>query len=117
MLGEVWMVTSIALDAYTPALLRHAEDEGPASLRVQISVCEHEQTLVLLQLHVVFEIFKDLSCVELLHASVASDSRLHHALPLQLRKVLLDVIVFGLFRGAAVQIVVSSCALPFHSQH
>jgi hypothetical protein len=37
--GEVGMVTSIRLDANSPALLGHAEDEGPSLFRIEVSIC------------------------------------------------------------------------------
>ena len=83
-LSEIWMVPSVALDADSPALLGHTEHEGPAVLRVEVGVGEHEQALVLLELHVVFEVLEYLPGVELLHAGVAAHSGLYHALPLQL---------------------------------
>ena len=36
--SEVWVMARIALDADSPALLSHTEDECPAVLRVQICV-------------------------------------------------------------------------------
>lgn len=36
--SEVWVVARVALDADSPALLGHAEDEGPAVLGVQVGV-------------------------------------------------------------------------------
>lgn len=115
-LGEVWMVPCVALDANTPALLRHTEDESPAVLRVQVGVRQHEQALVLLQQHVVFQILEDLPCVELLHASVASDPRLHYASPLQLREVLLDVIELGFLGSTASHFVGGLSSLPLDAK-
>jgi hypothetical protein len=91
-LGKVWMMSCITLNANTPALLRHAEHEGPAILRVQVCVGQHKQTLVLLQLHVIFQILKNLTCVKLLHACITSNARLYDAFPFELREILLNVL-------------------------
>lgn len=95
MLSEVRMVSSVALDADAPALLGHSEDESPTVLRVQIGIGQYEEALILLQLHIVFEVLKDLPCMELLHPCVASHPCLYHSSPLQLREVLLDVVVLS----------------------
>ena len=81
-LGKVGMVPCVALDADSPALLGHTEDEGPTVFRVEVCVGQHEQALVLLEMHVVLQVLEDLPGVELLHSSVATHSCLDHALPL-----------------------------------
>ena len=52
-LGKVWMMSCITLNANTPALLSHTEHEGPAVLRVQVCVGQDKQALVLSQLHII----------------------------------------------------------------
>lgn len=81
-LGKIRMVPCVALDADSPALLGHTEDKGPTVLRVQVGVREHEQALVLLEQHVVFQVLEYLPSVELLHSSVATHSCLNYTLPL-----------------------------------
>lgn len=93
---KVWMVAGIALNANTPALFRHAKNKSPAIFRVKICICENEQALVLPQVHVIFEIFEYLSCMELLHACIMSHSGLDDPLPFELREVLLNVVVLDL---------------------
>ena len=38
LLGEVWVVPCVTLDAYSPGLLGHSEDEGPTFLWVEVGV-------------------------------------------------------------------------------
>lgn len=77
---KVWVVASVTLDADTPALLSHSKDEGPSVFGVQVGIGEHQQTLVLFQLDVVLEVFKDHPRVELLDLSVLSHARGHNSL-------------------------------------
>lgn len=92
--GEVWMMTRIALNTDAPTLLGHAEDEGPAVFRVQVGVRQHEQALVLIKFHVVFQILENVASVELLHASVTTYTRLHYASPFQLGQILFNMFKF-----------------------
>ena len=118
-LGKVRMMSCIALNANTPALLGHAEHEGPAVLRVQVCVRQDEQALVLSQLHVILEILKNLSSVELLHAGITSDARLDDAAPFELRKVLLNVLKGRrlLGRTVSIRLCILLLLFSFNSQH
>ena len=83
-LSEVWMMASVALDTYAPALLRHSKHECPAFFWVEVSIGEDQQALVVAQLDVLFEVIKDLSCVELLYPCVRPGSCCHYTLSLKL---------------------------------
>ena len=74
---EIWMMPSIALNANTPALLRHTEDEGPAVLGIQVGIGQHEQALILLQLDIGFQVVEYLARMELFHFSVWSHASLN----------------------------------------
>lgn len=78
------MVPGIALDAYAPALLRHTKDKGPAIFRIEVCVCYYEEALVLIKLDVAFQIFKNLSCMKLLHLCITSHSSGCNPQPLQI---------------------------------
>jgi len=86
-LGEVGVVASVALDANAPALLGHAEDEGPALLGVEVGVGEHEQALILSKVDVVLEVVEDVPGVVLLNACVGPHARLYDIKLLQLPQI------------------------------
>ena len=69
------MVTRVTLDADPPALLGHSKDESPAILRVEVRISKNQETLVVFQFYVFFQIVKDVTCVKLLHFGIGSDSR------------------------------------------
>jgi len=93
MTSKVWMVTGIALNANPPALLSHTENKGPAILGIQVSICKHKQTLILPQVHVILKIFEYLTSMELLNASIMSNSGLDNSLPFEFREILLNMII------------------------
>ena len=79
--GEIWMMPRVALNANSPTLLRHSKDKCPAIFRVEVGIRQHKQALVLLQLNIGFQVIKNLTSVELLHFSVGSHTCLHYLLP------------------------------------
>ena len=77
---KIWMVSSVALNTYTPALFRHPKYESPTLFRIQISICEHQQTLILPQFDILFQIIKNLTCMKLLNLCIGTHSRRHSSL-------------------------------------
>ena len=71
---------SITLNANSPTLFSHPKNESPTLFRVQISVGQNKEALILLEFEVVLEIFKELPSVELLDLSVSSYPRVNDAL-------------------------------------
>ena len=47
-LRKVGMMPGVRLDADAPRTLGHAENEGPAVLRIEVGIGQHEEALVLL---------------------------------------------------------------------
>ena len=80
---EIRMMSRVALNANSPTLLRHSKNECPAILWIQVSICQHEQALILLKLNIRFQVVKYLARVELLHFGVGPDTRLHNFLSFQ----------------------------------
>tara|TARA_B110000285_G_C14848415_1_gene478778 strand:+ start:312 stop:551 length:240 start_codon:yes stop_codon:yes gene_type:complete len=74
------MMPSITLNANSPTLFSHPKNESPTLFRVQISVGQNKEALILLEFEVVLEIFKELPCMELLDLSVSSYPRVNDAL-------------------------------------
>jgi hypothetical protein len=74
------MMPSITLNANSPTLFSHPKNESPTLFRVQISVGQNKEALILLEFEVVLEIFKELPSVELLDLSVSSYPRVNDAL-------------------------------------
>jgi len=52
LVGEVRVMSRITLDANSPALLGHAEDESPPVFGVEVGVGQHQETLVVFQFYV-----------------------------------------------------------------
>ena len=82
-MGKVRMMSCITLDANSPTLLCHSKYKSPPILRIQVSVRQHKQALVLLKLDVRFEIVEDLAGMELFDSCVRANSRLHYFLLLK----------------------------------
>ena len=118
-LGEVRVVPRVTLDADPPALLCHAEHECPTVLWIEVGVGEHEQALILLELHIILKVLKYLPSVELLDAGVGADAGLDDASPLQFRQILLDVLVllFLWLGGGDLAAGPVNSSLALHSQH
>ena len=93
MCSEVWMVTGIALNTNTPALFSHTENKSPAIFGVQVCICKYKQTLIWPQVHVILKIFEYLTSMELLNASIMSNSGLDNSLPFEFREILLNMII------------------------
>ena len=77
---EVGMVSCIALDADSPALLGHSEHKGPALFGVEISIGQNEQALMLTQFDVLFEVFEDLTSMKLLYLGISSNPGMNNPL-------------------------------------
>ena len=97
LLGELWVVPGVTLDADTPALLSHSENEGPALLWIEVGVCKDKEALVLTKLDVLLKVFKDLPCVKLFDLGVVPNPCLHNALLLQHSQTLFNDLRFFLF--------------------
>ena len=67
---KVGVVPCVTLNANPPALLSHSKHESPPVLRVQVSIREHEEALVILKFNVLFQVIEDMSSVELFHLCV-----------------------------------------------
>jgi hypothetical protein len=78
------VVSGIALNTNSPALLGHAENEGPSLLRVEVGIRQHQEALILAKLYILLEVFENLASVELFHFSVTADSGVHDTLLLKL---------------------------------
>ena len=83
-MSKIGVVSRVALNANSPALLGHSEHEGPPLLWVEVCVCQNEKTLVLAKLNVLLKVLEDLPRMELLHLGVTANTGLHYALVLKL---------------------------------
>lgn len=83
MIGEIRMVSRVALDANFPTLLGHSKDEGPTIFGVQIGVRQYEKTLILVQQNILLEVLEDLSSVILLDFGVSANPGSNNPLPLK----------------------------------
>ena len=81
--SEVGMMPRVRLDADAPGLLCHAEHEGPAVLRIQVGIGQHEQALVVAEFDVLFKIIENLPRMELFDPCVWPDTRLNNFLFLE----------------------------------
>ena len=97
LMSEIRMMPGVALDANSPTLLRHTEDEGPAVFGVEICISKHKQALVLLQLNIRFQVVEDLTSMELLHFSIRSNPSLNYLLPLEYGETLFKAIALVVF--------------------
>ena len=95
--SEVRMMSCIALNAYAPALLRHAEDKGPAILGVEVCVCQYKKALILIKLNVAFQIFKNLPCMKLLNFCIAPHSRCYDPQSFQITEAAMKFLALLLF--------------------
>ena len=64
----------VALNAYSPTGLGHSKYKRPSLIRIEISICQYKETLVVIKMNVIFQIFTDLSPMKLFHFSVLSNS-------------------------------------------
>ena len=85
-------MSSVWLDADAPTTLGHSKHESPTLFRIQVGICQDEEALVLLEPDILFQVFEDLTCMELLHFSVSSNTRGDYLFALELREILLYLI-------------------------
>lgn len=90
-LCEIRMVSSITLYTDTPTLFGHTKHKCPPVFRIEISISEYQQTLMLLKVNVCFQVFKNLPCMELLHFSIHSDPGSNSAFPLKIIQIEINV--------------------------
>ena len=79
-LSKVRVVSCITLYADPPTLFGHSEYEGPPFFWVQVSVCENQQALILLQIDISLEVVKYLPSMKLFDTRIRSDSSLYNFL-------------------------------------
>lgn len=97
---KIWMMPSIALNANSPTLLGHTENESPPVFRVKICICKHKQALILLQLYIRFQVVEDLSSMELFYFCIWSNSSLNYLLFFEYGEALfkaISLIIFFIF--------------------
>ena len=74
----------VALNTYSPTRLSHSKYKCPSLIRIKISICEYQETLVIAKRNSLFQIFTDLSPMKLFHFSVLSNSCFNYFLFFQL---------------------------------
>lgn len=89
------MMSSIALNTNSPRLLCHSKDESPSLLRVQVSVGEDEETLILVEFDILLQIIKDLASVKLLDFGVVPYPRGDNTPVLKNLKTLFKLVLAG----------------------
>jgi hypothetical protein len=102
---EVRMMSRVRLNANTPALLGHTEDEGPAFLRVQISIRQNQKALILLKTNIFLQVVEQLSSMKLSNSSVRPDPGLYDFLLVKPAKIRLHL----LFAGVVVLLDADGC--------
>ena len=83
-MSKIGVVSRVALNANSPALLGHSKDKSPPILGIEVCICQNEETLVLAKLNVLLKVLEDLPRMELLHLGVTANTGLHYALVLKL---------------------------------
>ena len=76
-LGEVWVVPCVTLNADPPALLCHSKHKCPPFFGEQVDVGQNQEALILLKTEVVFEVFKELPCMILFDLGISPDPCTH----------------------------------------
>ena len=72
--GEIRVMSSITLNADPPRLLCHSKNKCPPVFWIEISVSQHQKTLILLKFYIFLQVIENMTCMELLHMGVRSDS-------------------------------------------
>lgn len=75
LIGKIWVMPRITLNADSPALLGHAKHKSPPFFGVQVSIRKHQQTLMIVQLNIRLQVLKDVASIILLHFGVFAYSR------------------------------------------
>ena len=104
-LAKIGVVSGVALNTDSPALLGHAKDEGPAFLRVQISIRQNQKALILLKTNIFLQVVEQLPSMKLSHSSVRPDPGLYDFLLVKPAKIRLHL----LFAGVVVLLDADGC--------
>ena len=81
---EIRMMSGIALDTNAPTLFGHSKHKCPSIFWVQVSIGKDQKTLILLNGYILFQVFKNLSSMKLLHFRVLADSCGYDTLALEI---------------------------------
>ena len=88
--GKIRVMSGITLYADPPRLFCHSKNKSPSVFWIKISVSQHQETLILLQFYIFLQVIENMTCMELLHMGVRSDSCGHDFFLLQNCQALFD---------------------------
>jgi len=84
MLGKIGMVSCVTLDTYSPTLFGHTKHESPSIFWVEISISQHQKTLILFELNMLLKIFEYLTSMKLLNFCICPYPSCHDSFTLKL---------------------------------